>query len=83
APDVQRESSLWPGADVDGPFQSSLLEEVLAEKKMALLRSPEVMRFLQQRQAALLQASQDNMALESEHTDYSAGEVEDDSQQSS
>lgn len=82
APDLQRESSLWPGADGDGPVQSSLLEEVLAEKKMALLRSPEVMRFLQQRQA-LLRASQEAASAEIEQTNYSTGEAEDDSQQSS
>ena len=29
-----RESSLWPGAEGEGPVQGSLLEEVLAEKRM-------------------------------------------------
>ncbi|KAL5011355.1 hypothetical protein ScPMuIL_009906 [Solemya velum] len=37
----------------DSGLRSSLLEEVLAEKKMALLRSPDVMNFLQARQAQI------------------------------
>ena len=33
-----RESSLWPGGEGEGPVQGSLLEEVLAEKRMVCPR---------------------------------------------
>lgn len=56
-----RESSLWPGGEGEGPVQGSLLEEVLAEKRMALMRSPQVMRFLQQRQMMMQAAQQHNL----------------------
>ncbi|ESO99104.1 hypothetical protein LOTGIDRAFT_238912 [Lottia gigantea] len=37
---------------VDNTFKLSLLDEVLTEKKMALMKSPEVMQFLKDQQAA-------------------------------
>ncbi|XP_076117484.1 uncharacterized protein LOC143085164 [Mytilus galloprovincialis] len=37
----------------------SVLEEVLAEKKLALMRSPEVMKFLQSQQLELAKQSKD------------------------
>lgn len=69
--------SLWPGGEGDGPVQGSLLEEVLAEKRMALLRSPEVMQFLQQRQASV-HAAQQQALLEGQKQELCVGEVEED-----
>ncbi|XP_025087155.1 uncharacterized protein LOC112559892 [Pomacea canaliculata] len=75
----QRDGSLWLVGEGDGPVQGSLLEEVLAEKKMALLRSPEVVRFLQKRQSLLQITQARNMTA----VDLNDGEVEDDGQHSS
>ncbi|XP_076468031.1 uncharacterized protein LOC143298896 [Babylonia areolata] len=75
-----RESSLWPGVEGEGPVQGSLLEEVLAEKRMALMRSPQVIQFLQQRQV-MIQAAQQHGLLHP-HTNsapqFCVGEVEED-----
>ncbi|KAK7097269.1 uncharacterized protein [Littorina saxatilis] len=74
-----RDSTLWPGADGEGPLQGSLLEEVLAEKRMALMRSPEVLRFLQLRQTAVQATNQQQVALETQQVaDFNIGELEED-----
>lgn len=46
-------SSECQGLGADLGLTPSLLDEVLTEKKMGLLRSPEVMKFLQAQQAKL------------------------------
>ncbi|KAL8590922.1 hypothetical protein ACOMHN_005245 [Nucella lapillus] len=43
----------------EGPVQGSLLEEVLAEKRMALMRSPQVIQFLQHRQTVVQATTSD------------------------
>ncbi|XP_052078780.1 regulatory factor X-associated protein-like [Mytilus californianus] len=49
-------------SDIQGTTEllnPSVLDEVLAEKKLALMRSPEVMKFLQSQQAELAKQQKD------------------------
>lgn len=69
--------SLHPAGDGDVPVQGSLLEEVLAEKRMALMRSPVVMRFLQQHQASV-QAVRQHVMQEPQQHELCVGELEED-----